>query len=325
MKVAAVYAILNHQYKRGSGDGWEYCEYIGITKDLQFVLDTYTKRLSVESVAYVKALSFSYPQKSVMEEIASSWRALAVQYNGPVSINTALDAWIVVPESGVASQVPDSSSNPSTVPEGKDQRTQQIVEFIRATQYNDDDEDDEEDEEDEANQVQEVVSNIMNNAQTPTQGSNIVSPFMNDSLGTAQVLTEEKTIKQPLIFNAVNVEKVLDEVRPYLISDGGNVSVQKVDTDKNDIYLLLEGACGSCSSSTVTMQLGIERTLRENFPDLGQVIQVGQEMSNADSKADYLTTEAVNTELNRISPAVTAMGAVCEIVSVDPIGVVELR
>lgn len=300
-----------------SGDGWEYCEYVGITKDLRFVLDTYLQRFSAESVAYVKALSFAYPQKSVMEDIASTWKTSVSQYNGPASSNRNLDQWIVVAEPGVISNV-KVSSIPSTVPVEIEQRTQQLVEFIRATQYDDEEDDDD----DEVIDPQSAGFKVIMDATHPqiSERSNIVSPFMSESNpGTTQAS------RKPLIFNVANVELVLDEVRPYLISDGGNVSVQKVDTDKNDIYLLLEGACGSCSSSTVTMQLGIERTLRESFPGLGQVIQVGQEMSNTNSKVEYLTIEAVSKELNRISPAVTAMGAVCEVVSVDPIGVVELR
>jgi len=352
MKVAAVYAILNHQYKRGSGDGWEYCEYVGITKDLQYVLDTYTQRMNPESIAYVKALSFSFPQKSVMEDIATDWRRLAVQSKGPISSNTLLDSWIVIPTASgtggggasdtptsIASYTSDSSISSSSVigyEEIHSQKTQQLVEFIRSTQYHDDDDEDEE-EEDEVHHVQETVLQVMNKTNSVTTVPNIVvSPFMNESnLGRATatpiLAEEENTLNQqqePLMFNAVNVEKVLDEVRPYLISDGGNVAVHRVDVEKNDIYLILEGACGSCSSSTVTMQMGIERTLRENFPDLGQVIQVNQsDISNSDSnkKVDYLTMEAVAAELNRISPAVTAMGAVCDIVHVDPIGVVELR
>ena len=49
-----------------------------------------------------------------------------------------------------------------------------------------------------------------------------------------------------------NVEKVLDEVRPYLISDGGNVKL--VEIDGAIVKLELVGACSSCPSSTVTMK-----------------------------------------------------------------------
>ena len=52
-------------------------------------------------------------------------------------------------------------------------------------------------------------------------------------------------------FTVQNVNKVLDEVRPHLISDGGNVAVHKIDPEKRSVELVLEGACGSCPSSTV--------------------------------------------------------------------------
>jgi hypothetical protein len=48
-----------------------------------------------------------------------------------------------------------------------------------------------------------------------------------------------------------NVNRVLDEVRPYLVADGGNVAVVSVDSETRDIALALQGACGSCASSTV--------------------------------------------------------------------------
>ncbi|EOD21094.1 hypothetical protein EMIHUDRAFT_60252, partial [Emiliania huxleyi CCMP1516] len=54
-----------------------------------------------------------------------------------------------------------------------------------------------------------------------------------------------------------------EQVRPYLVADGGNVAVVSVDAAMRNVYLRLEGACGSCPSSTVTMKMGIERVLRE--------------------------------------------------------------
>jgi len=126
-----------------------------------------------------------------------------------------------------------------------------------------------------------------------------------------------------LEFNKENVDKVLDEIRPYLISDGGNVAVDGVDVETKNVYLILEGACGSCPSSTVTMQMGIERVLKENFPGLGEVVQV-EDPATAEAKPTELTLEAVQEELNRIRPAIQAMGGTVEIVSVDPLGVVKL-
>ena len=69
-----------------------------------------------------------------------------------------------------------------------------------------------------------------------------------------------------------NVEKVLDELRPFLMADGGNVEIAEIDGPI--IKVRLQGACGSCPSSTMTLKMGIERKLREMIPEVSEVIQV---------------------------------------------------
>lgn len=69
-----------------------------------------------------------------------------------------------------------------------------------------------------------------------------------------------------------NVEKVLDEMRPYLMADGGNVEL--VEIDGPIVKLRLQGACGSCPSSAMTLRMGIERRLREFIPEIAEVEQV---------------------------------------------------
>ena len=69
-----------------------------------------------------------------------------------------------------------------------------------------------------------------------------------------------------------NVEKVLDELRPFLMADGGNVEV--VELDGPIVKVRLQGACGSCPSSTMTLKMGIERKMRECIPEVSEVIQV---------------------------------------------------
>ena len=63
-----------------------------------------------------------------------------------------------------------------------------------------------------------------------------------------------------------------DMVRPALQSDGGDLTLVKVDN--NDVYVELTGACQTCPSSIVTMQMGIERLLQEEFPQFGRLIRV---------------------------------------------------
>ncbi|MCT7952384.1 NifU family protein [Ancylothrix sp. C2] len=75
-----------------------------------------------------------------------------------------------------------------------------------------------------------------------------------------------------LTLNRENVETVLDELRPYLMSDGGNVEL--VELDGPIVKLRLQGACGTCPSSTMTLRMGIERRLREMIPEITDVEQV---------------------------------------------------
>lgn len=63
-----------------------------------------------------------------------------------------------------------------------------------------------------------------------------------------------------------------DMVRPALQSDGGDIDLLKVDN--YDVYVRLTGACSSCPSSTVTMKMGVERLLVEEFPQFRNLIQV---------------------------------------------------
>ena len=69
-----------------------------------------------------------------------------------------------------------------------------------------------------------------------------------------------------------NVDKVLDELRPFLMADGGNVEI--VEIDGPIVKVRLQGACGSCPSSTMTLKMGIERKLKEMIPEVSEVIQV---------------------------------------------------
>jgi Fe-S cluster biogenesis protein NfuA len=61
-------------------------------------------------------------------------------------------------------------------------------------------------------------------------------------------------MSEALTLNPANVETVLDTLRPYLMADGGNVEL--VDIDGPIVKLRLQGACGSCPSSTMTLKIG---------------------------------------------------------------------
>lgn len=66
------------------------------------------------------------------------------------------------------------------------------------------------------------------------------------------------------------IEVALDEIRPALMADGGNVEFVDVN-DEGDVLVRLQGACGSCPSATMTLKMGIERVLKERVPAIRSV------------------------------------------------------
>ncbi len=66
------------------------------------------------------------------------------------------------------------------------------------------------------------------------------------------------------------VEKSLATVRPGLQADGGDVELVEV-SDDGVVSLRLTGACRGCPMSTMTLKMGIERTLREQVPEVKRV------------------------------------------------------
>lgn len=63
------------------------------------------------------------------------------------------------------------------------------------------------------------------------------------------------------------VEAALDKIRPFLIADGGNVKVLEI-TDDMIVRLELEGACGTCPMSPMTMKAGVEEALKKDVPEI---------------------------------------------------------
>jgi Fe-S cluster biogenesis protein NfuA len=66
------------------------------------------------------------------------------------------------------------------------------------------------------------------------------------------------------------VEKTLDEIRPYLMSHGGDVNLLEVTPEKV-ARLQLVGACGGCPMSVMTLRFGIERLLEDRIPELAGI------------------------------------------------------
>jgi len=70
-----------------------------------------------------------------------------------------------------------------------------------------------------------------------------------------------------------DVKEVLEMIRPALQADGGDVELVEVTAD-GIVKVKLVGACGHCPMSTMTLKMGIEKTLMEKVPGVKEVIQV---------------------------------------------------
>ncbi|WP_299702378.1 NifU family protein [uncultured Pontibacter sp.] len=68
----------------------------------------------------------------------------------------------------------------------------------------------------------------------------------------------------------LRIESALDQIRPYLEADGGNVKVLEV-TDDMTLKLELLGACGSCPMSTMTLKAGVEQSVLKAVPEIRAV------------------------------------------------------
>lgn len=69
------------------------------------------------------------------------------------------------------------------------------------------------------------------------------------------------------------VEKALEKVRPMLLADGGDVELVEV-TAEGTVKLKLTGSCGCCPMSQLTLKMGIERLLKEEVPEIKEVIAI---------------------------------------------------
>lgn len=69
-----------------------------------------------------------------------------------------------------------------------------------------------------------------------------------------------------------NVEKALDEIRPFLMSDGGNIKLLSIED--TTVKVQLEGACIGCSVNQMTLKNGVEATIKKYAPHIEQVINI---------------------------------------------------
>ena len=70
-----------------------------------------------------------------------------------------------------------------------------------------------------------------------------------------------------------NVEKALAEIRPFLQSDGGDITLVSIDNE-NSVKVRLEGACVGCTVNQMTLKSGVEMTIKKYAPQIEEVVNL---------------------------------------------------
>ena len=79
------------------------------------------------------------------------------------------------------------------------------------------------------------------------------------------IITDEKILNK--------IDRALDEIRPYLEADGGDINLVEV-TDDFVVKVKLMGACGSCNISMQTLKNGVEIVVKRAVPEVKEVIEI---------------------------------------------------
>ena len=70
-----------------------------------------------------------------------------------------------------------------------------------------------------------------------------------------------------------NVEKALEEIRPFLKSDGGDISLLGIEDDRL-VRVQLKGACVDCTVNQMTLRSGVEMTIKKYVPQIEKVVNI---------------------------------------------------
>lgn len=70
------------------------------------------------------------------------------------------------------------------------------------------------------------------------------------------------------------VGAVIDQIRPLLQADGGDIELVDIDEQSGVVSVRLQGACAGCPGAAMTLKMGVERRLREKVPEVSEVVAV---------------------------------------------------
>ena len=136
--------------------------------------------------------------------------------------------------------------------------------------------------------------------------ASVVSPFAEAAKEENADAVDESPKLPPTM---ENVDEALDEVRPYLVADGGNVELVKIEG--KIIVVRLNGACGTCASSSATMKGGIEKLLKQKFGDaVEEVVDVSGEL-------EEMTIETIEGHLEKLRKSIASYGGEASVESLE--------
>ncbi|GJD12408.1 NifU-like protein 1, chloroplastic [Galdieria sulphuraria] len=279
-KVGAVYAVY---------DANRDIRFIGISRDVCFALKAHREALSDRDVAWLRLKTWDFPRRVEMEQCQKDWIA-ELGFTPPGNITTNEESKLWAKSIKEATQLVASDVEPerkSTYEEKKfklrkamadpsliDEESREIFErdpTIHAIS-----------EGDWSKVIEQQSNKVLQDA--------VTSPFESVEVVANNNRVDERsnsnTAESGSFLTVENVNLVLDEVRPYLESDGGNVKVLSVDTNRNVVLLLQE------------------RILRQRFPNIGEIV--------AQSEVASVTTipleERCESLLEEIRPAIIGLG-----------------
>jgi len=70
------------------------------------------------------------------------------------------------------------------------------------------------------------------------------------------------------------VQGVIDQIRPLLQADGGDIELASIDEETGVVSVRLQGACKGCPGAAMTLRMGVERHLKEKVPEVSEVVAV---------------------------------------------------
>ena len=76
---------------------------------------------------------------------------------------------------------------------------------------------------------------------------------------------------------ADSVRGVIDQIRPLLQRDGGDIELVNADQATGVVSVRLQGACKGCPGAAMTLKMGVERHLKEHVPEVSEVVAVTDE------------------------------------------------